>query len=306
MFKLQSSFKFVLALLLGVVLSAMQPLVAQNYIDNLVTDLFSVKAPSLKAVGLPTISKADHLLLTRDYYATAFSKQHGQAAWVMWALTPQMLDAQGKRAPFVTDTDLPWGYQVDKDDYKNSGYSRGHMMPAADCKFSSVASAQCAYMSNICPQTEKLNAGPWNVLENRCRCWAKAEDTIYIVCGPVYRSSNPKRIGNTHKLDAPDAFFKVVLSLRKGHEKAIGFVMDNTDNPAKMQESVCTVADVERLTGLTFFTNLPADTALKLKGKANLSAWRCPDKNRQNVSQYNKGNRPADYQNKNKNYRTVH
>lgn len=229
---------------------------------------------AMKRVGYPA-AVSDDIFLQRAFYATAFSKPHCEAKWVMWALTPDML-GQGKRAPFVADNELPFEYRVDKGEYSGSGYSRGHMMPAGDCKFSSVASVECAYMSNMCPQTDKLNAGPWNSLEMKCREWAKVEDTIFIVCGPIYRSSKPKKIGTQHAVDVPDAFFKVVLSLKKGNEKMVGFVFDNNDAPEKMQQAVCPVKDIEKLTGITFFPRLPEKQAKTLKASADLSVWKMP------------------------------
>lgn len=235
----------------------------------------SVKAPSLQRVGLPTADTNDWIMLQRAYYTLAYSKQHNEAAWVMWALTPQML-AHGDRAPFIPDSDLPEKYRVSKDDYKGSGYSRGHMMPAADCKFASLPLVECFYMSNICPQTDKLNTGPWNTLEQRCREWVRTEDSLFIICGPLYQTGAVKQIGVQHKLDVPDSFFKIVLSLRRGNEKAIGFIFDNTDNPIKMKQSFCPVSEIERISGYRFFSNLNAGLASRLKLHADLKDWRMP------------------------------
>lgn len=246
---------------------------------------------AMERAGFPTYS-ADDVVLNRSFYSTAFSKRHHEAKWVMWALSPDMVGVKGNRYPFVADSDLKnYNYMVEKSDYDGSGYSRGHMMPAADCKFSTTASMECALMSNICPQTAKLNSGPWNSLEMRCREWTKIEDTLIVVCGPVYYTNNPKKIGQKHQLDVPDAFFKVVLSLRKGHEKMLGFVMENNEEPGKMQQTMCRVADIEAKTGIVFFPNLNPQFKALLDQKANLSQWKTPKQlnHNYNSKNYNSG-----------------
>lgn len=276
-----------------------QPLSQQEAADPAAAKVLSARLQkAMGRVGYPTVT-TDDVTLVRSFYRTAFSKQHCQAKWVMWALTPDMLDAQGKRCAFVTDNTLPgYDYQVEKSDYDDSGYSRGHMMPAADCRFSAKASEECAYMSNVCPQSFRLNSGAWNALEMRCREWTRVEDTLFIVCGPVYYSKEPRKIGRTHRLDVPDAFFKVVLSTRKGHEKMLGFVMANTEAPAKMRESVCSVAAIEDETGIVFFPHLDQKLKEQLDLSANYFKWKTP---KQQNRSYNGNNyyRKPNYNNRN-------
>lgn len=47
------------------------------------------------------------------------------------------------------------------------------MAPAADMKWSEQAMQESFYMSNICPQNQKLNRDDWGDLEEMCRNWAK-------------------------------------------------------------------------------------------------------------------------------------
>lgn len=238
----------------------------------------------IEDIGLPQVGDGE-ILLNRSFYSLAFNRKHNEAAWVMWALASNMVGMKGNRAPFMPDSDLPSACRVEKDDYVETGFSRGHMMPAADCRFSSSATVECAFMSNICPQTDRLNTGPWNSVEMRCRDWAKTEGCVYIVCGPIYRTDNPQKIGHAHKLDVPDAFFKVVLSLKPGKEKALGFVFDNNMTPGKMQDGVCTVSEVEKITGLTFFGNIDPQIAKEVKNNADLSRWKLPNNQQQKKQQ---------------------
>ena len=42
-------------------------------------------------------------------------------------------------------------------DYTNSGFDRGHLVPAADMKMDFTSVKEAAYMSNISPQKPKFN-----------------------------------------------------------------------------------------------------------------------------------------------------
>ena len=100
------------------------------------------------------------------------------------------------------------------------------MCPSADMKWSPVAQSECFFMSNICPQLHNLNAGGWEKLERACRRWAKREgkSTLSAVLSTMPRKEKVLHIGtNNKKIRVPNAFFKVVLSLKKDEEKAIGF-----------------------------------------------------------------------------------
>lgn len=65
------------------------------------------------------------------------------------------------------------GAQADHADYKGSGYSRGHLVPAGDMKWDSLAMVESFYFTNCIPQETKFNNGKWNQLEEKTRRWAK-------------------------------------------------------------------------------------------------------------------------------------
>lgn len=135
--------------------------------------------------------------------------------------------------------------------------------------------SQCFYMSNICPQTSVLNQRWWEHLERACRRWSGQEGRIYVCCGPIFDEQEPPRyIGQNVQVRVPDGFFKVVLSLRKGEEKAIGFIYHNTADDQPMGSVATTVDEVERVTGLNFFPileDLNLDT--RLESSFNLRLW---------------------------------
>ena len=157
-------------------------------------------------------------------------------------------------------------------DYNGGRYGRGHMCPAGDMKWSGQAMKDCHLMTNICPQTAELNKNWWEHLERACRRWARQEGAVQIVCGPVF-SDSPKRFGKRHKVAVPDGFFKVVLSLRQGHEKALGFYYANDDSRQPMEDAVRSIDEIEQLTGYDFFSALPDEQEDRLERMTDLSLW---------------------------------
>ena len=131
---------------------------------------------------------------------------------------------------------------------------------------------QSFLMTNICPQVPALNSGLWNTIEKQCRAWAQLYGEVYIVCGPIYFNQKHKTIGK-NKIQVPEAFFKVVLRL-KDEPKAIGFICRNASAKGrKKTDYVNSVDEVERITGMDFFSQLPDDIEQQIEGQADIKDW---------------------------------
>ena len=190
--------------------------------------------------------------------------------WVAYDLTKKEILGSFPRPkkPFEPDP-LVKGKSAEHGDYTNSGYSRGHMAPAADMKWSEQAMNESFYLSNICPQLAELNGGIWERLEDRCRALAD-EGTVYICCGPIM-SPTPKRIG-TNGVAVPTKFFKVLCMQRNEKWQAVGFIMPNSTIKGSMFDYAMSVDEVEKVTGHDFFPSLPDDIE-----KVVESAWKMKD-----------------------------
>lgn len=203
-----------------------------------------------------TLEKRDEIILKRIGYTLSYNSTYKTPNWVGWELTRE--ETRGKedrKDRFVPDPDLPEP-RVEHADYTRSGYDRGHMAPAADMKWSEEAMAQSFYMSNICPQNQKLNRDDWGDLEEACRGWARKYGRVYIVCGPIYDKKHPKCIGK-HQVAVPDRFFKVVLIENRKNPIAMGFLFNNAAHHQALEKYQVPVDSVETVTGLDFFAKLP-------------------------------------------------
>ena len=91
-------------------------------------------------------------------------------------------------------------------DYKGSGYDRGHIIPAADMKWSPDAMSASFFMSNMSPQDPSFNRGIWKKLEEQVGKWALENSEIYIVTGPVLTDGPYQTIG-VNKVAVPKYYY---------------------------------------------------------------------------------------------------
>lgn len=222
-------------------------------------------------IPAPITSQSEQIL-RREGYTVSYNSNTKLPNWVAWHLTAARLKGKANRKDkdFTEDEEVSTPRATDND-YYCSGYDRGHMCPAGDNKWSDVAMTQSFLFTNICPQAPSLNRGDWNEMENQCRTWAKQYGDVYVVCGPILYKGKHKKIGK-NKVVVPEAFFKVVLSL-KGEPKAIGFIYKNDDGNRPKGDYVNSVDEVERITGYDFFPSLPDDVEKRIEATADASAW---------------------------------
>lgn len=218
-----------------------------------------------------TNPNAAEQLLPYKAMLISFNREHHIPNWVAWELTADETTGTEPRAKGFTHDDRAEG-SAWPDDYKNSGYSRGHMAPAADMKWDKEAMRESFLMSNVVPQSNSLNSGAWQTLENKCRTWAQADSAIIIICGPVIEPGLDEWIGAT-AVTVPRRFFKVVLSPNVRPMRAIGFIMDNGRVKGGMQAAAVSVDSVERLTGHNFFSALPDSIECQVEAEANFNRW---------------------------------
>lgn len=217
----------------------------------------------------------ENTYLKRYAYRAWYSETMRIPLAVSWYLTGNHVSGSFKRkgVAFHPDEEVK-GSPVTTFDYMQSGYSRGHMCPSGDNKWNQRAQEESFLMTNICPQNSQLNGGDWNDLEMLCRTWAKRYDRVYIVCGPLLRGNTHKTIGRqrNRRITVPEAFYKVVLRMGQ-RPAAIGFIYENNSSIQPMHEAVCSVDEIEKLTGIDFFSALPDDLERRIEAVANLSDW---------------------------------
>ena len=217
------------------------------------------------------LSLVPEQLIEKSSYIVSYNRDTKIPNWVAWHLTANHTDGPFKRMSNFYEEDVE-NPRATLEDYRGSGWSRGHMCPAGDNKWSREAMYDSFSLVNVCPQNSKLNSGVWNSIETDCRRWARQYGEVYIVCGPVFMNKKHETIG-PNEVMVPEAFFKVVLCLM-GDPKALGIVVRNTEGTKKKDLYYNTVDQVEQITGYDFFPSLPDDIENKVEAQADINDWK--------------------------------
>lgn len=227
---------------------------------------------SIISICMPKpIEGVSEMILQKTTYIVSYNKDTKLPNWVAWNLSANHTDGPYRRlSNFYEDLEVP-SPRASNEDYRGSGWSRGHMCPAGDNKWDAKAMYDTFSLVNVCPQNANLNSGIWNSIEIDCRRWARRFGDVYIVCGPIYLNREHKRIGE-NQIVVPEVFFKVILCL-KDKPKAIGFIVRNNEGTKKKDQYVNTVDEVERITGIDFFPALPDDIENEVEAKTDIGEW---------------------------------
>lgn len=213
-------------------------------------------------------------IIRHKYYTLSYSEEHEQAEWVAYVLTRERLETPWVERvdAFQPDPRVETG-SATPDDYRRSGYDRGHLAPVADMSFNEEAMRESFYMSNISPQSRNFNQGIWRELEELSRNWARKFKKLYVVTGPVLSEPPKGRVGE-NEVSIPQAYFKILLDLSEPELKAIAFVLPNQVNYDPLYEFATSVDEVEALTGFDFFPELLEEgLEEELESVYNIDLW---------------------------------
>lgn len=259
-----------LSILLTIVLLGLGAVYALGRHDESQTDNNSVNlGDKLLCVTLP--ENTSEIIKDYEGFTVSFNSDHHVPNYVAWELTGT--EAQGKEprnSKFRADEDVAGCPTIE--DYRNSGFDRGHMAPAADMKWSKQAMLDSHYLTNMCPQDHSLNSGRWSTLEDKCRQWAIRDSALVIIAGPVLSDIITRKIGSSH-ISVPERFFKVILSPYSTPPRAIGFIMANAKISDGIESMAISVDQVEEITGYDFFAALPDEIEEQIESQANYRDW---------------------------------
>ena len=231
----------------------------------------------------------------RRNYTVCFSSEHRCPVWVASPMHPSYKGEAPRSDAFIFDPTLPMDVQpLLRRSYGE--YTRGHLLGSAERTSSEQANRQTFYASNIAPQLQVgFNAanGAWNNWERFADKQAGA-DTSYVVTGCLFedyadasglevKATTTVNKNDGEKVGVPTAYYKVLLRTRSGKTgrsvreckadelKCAAFVVGHYSAKGRKPTAadLLSVEVLERLTGCTFFANVPNAP----KSKANAADW---------------------------------
>jgi endonuclease G len=204
-------------------------------------------------------------------YSLSYNEATEQASWVAYKLDSLELASNFKRKNlFYIDTLVLTGTATNVD-YKNSGYDRGHLAPAADMVWNEQAMNESFFYSNISPQLPSFNRGIWRTLEIELRKLALKYGSLYITCGPVFQDTD-SAIGE-NKVVIPTHFYKTVLVYNSEIKQSIGFIFPHKKCIGEIFDYAVTVDSIENITGLDLYHKLPKKEENLIESEIMIQKW---------------------------------
>lgn len=188
------------------------------------------------------------MALCSDHFAVLYSQASKTPMVVVERLTAaQLRDAKGEQRTnrFYADPRVPKDGRAELNDYRGSGFDRGHAAPAADAP-NPQAMAQTFALTNMVPQNPVNNQKVWNKIEGDVRKFAlRATGNVYVYTGPLF----DKGFGvvGENQVWVPTRLFKLVYD--ESSQRAWGYVLANAETPIQRPMDYATFV---RTTGYAF------------------------------------------------------
>lgn len=219
-------------------------------------------------------------------FSCCYSASRLQPVWVAAPMHSCYKGSSGRNESYKPDPNIHCD-QVGK----FTPYTRGHLLGSSDRTVSKPTNRQAFYYSNIAAQMQtgfNTGGGAWNNLEDAVDSqWCA--DTLYQVIGCIFTKFTDK-YGSTVEpstlstgVNVPTAFFKALLRTKSGNSgksvdkctadelKCAAFIIAHRSNAGHKPSAsdLYSIEELEALTGLTFFVNVPNAP----KGKPTASDW---------------------------------
>jgi endonuclease G len=208
-------------------------------------------------------------VITNVAYVVGYDETRKDPAWVAYKLVK-------KSPPFHLPR--PSGYPTDENTISkvpanayadsppdplagNARWDHGHMAAndAVAKIFGSEAQLATFKMSNMCPQSHRLNAGKWKSLEQREYGYSQRFGELWTICGPIF-TRHIRTL--TYGIEVPDGYYKILVRKSGNDLKALAITFDYFPSASDttmqyFQNHLASIRDIENLTGLDFFNQLP-------------------------------------------------
>ena len=204
------------------------------------------------------------------------------SSWAAYPLNSKLMGTGSRSDEWGYDPKVPAKYQATlfsgyKPDDNGTRYDRGHQLPSADRPLWEPNVATF-YFTNMTPQINALNGGAWANLEGKVRTWANQFDTLYVVTGADYKSSDTVAYDNNYEpVTVPVGYYKALLGYKKsgtignstGGWLGIAFYFEHRSYSKSdvMSKQSMTIDELEDRLDIDFFVNLPDRVGEEMAGK---------------------------------------
>lgn len=212
-------------------------------------------------------------ILQNQGYVVGYSESLKNPVWVGYRLFDVPVLSSEKR-PSRFSVDKRTRARVSHDDYTNSGYDRGHMAPnyGIASRYGQEAQLETFMMSNIIPQTPRVNQHLWKDLELRvAQKYGLFFREVWVITGPVF-DNQPDRLKSGVAI--PSAYYKIIVDESGGRLRSLAFLVPHNIPPySRIKTCLISIDELEKMTGLDFFPDLPDDVENELEAQTAGRLW---------------------------------
>lgn len=203
---------------------------------------------------VPNLERMQARALCFDSFAVLHSGLSKTPLYVAEVLTRERIANardEARTDVFFADARLPARERATLEDYRGSGFDRGHMAAAANMD-TQQAMAQSFSLANIVPQAAEHNRKAWAKVEIDTRRYVmRAKGPVYVITAPVFADAQVKTIG-AGRVWVPTHLFKLVFDASSG--RAWAHWSENND-AARIGEPI-SYSELVRRTGVNWIPGL--------------------------------------------------
>jgi endonuclease G len=195
-------------------------------------------------------------------FATGYSKLVRSPLYSAEYLTADNLrERQGKMRidSFRPDDRLARRDRAELSDFKNSGYDRGHLVPAANSN-NDATEADTFVLSNMIAQAPRNNRGMHAHIEDAVRRFTKKVGAVYVITGPIFEGDQFRLLNG--RVGVPTSIFKVVYL--PSRNEAAAYLEVNSDGPDGQEYREVSMAQLSQITGIEFLPGVKHVGLLRL------------------------------------------
>ena len=229
-------------------------------------------APLRKNAPAPS----DIVTLNRGDFLIGWSPSLRHPVWAAYHVPRDARFAYSRKGNFAKDRSVESSPAPSA--YTNMSYDRGHMVPcrAISTRFGEDMQKKTFLMTNVAPQRRSLNCGPWREMEHRiCDLWSQKYGEIWVIVGAIPSASPASRekLGNS-SVSVPEKFFMVINAQTEDGVRTLAVLFEQTagrwDFP---MHNIVTINELEALSGLEFFPDMPKFLTSPLKRDRPTRLW---------------------------------
>ncbi len=222
--------------------------------------------------ALPTYLDSDNFLIDLPQYTVSYSNSRGIPNWVSWHLDLSWMGDAERSSYFSRNKELPTEWApVTTNNYKNTGFDRGHNCPSADRTSSEDDNRSTFLMTNIVPQAPRHNQRVWKKLEAYSRDLVEEGNELYIIMGNygeggIGRNGYAETISEG-RVTVPKYIWKTIVVLPEGDDdisriqadtRIITVLIENVnDDLLDWGEYRVSIDEIEDAIGFDLLSRLP-------------------------------------------------